>query len=105
MLAGIYSSAQCVPVASRAEQAKKFLWLTTCVSTGVVEDKHYHYVFRPQASGEYLLALATAGGARNLQEVTPTEFALGKRGGTHRLPSVPLACNSAARLMPARIRR
>jgi branched-chain amino acid transport system substrate-binding protein len=52
MLTGIFSSAQCVPIASRVEQAKSFLWLTTCVSTGVVEDKHYHYVFRPQASGQ-----------------------------------------------------
>src|SRR5664279_1892700 len=52
MVAGIYSSAQCVPIASRVEQMKKFLWLTTCISTGVVEDKHYKYVFRPQASGQ-----------------------------------------------------
>ncbi len=52
MIAGIYSSAQCVPIASRVEQNKKFLWLTTCISTGVVEDKHYKYVFRPQASGQ-----------------------------------------------------
>jgi ABC-type branched-subunit amino acid transport system substrate-binding protein len=52
MLAGIFSSAQCVPIAQRVEQAKNFLWLTTCISTGVVEDKHYKYVFRPQASGQ-----------------------------------------------------
>ena len=52
MLAGLFSSAQCVPIAQRVEQAKNFLWLTTCISTGVVEDKHYKYVFRPQASGQ-----------------------------------------------------
>ncbi|MBV8393962.1 MAG: ABC transporter substrate-binding protein, partial [Alphaproteobacteria bacterium] len=52
MIAGVYSSAQCVPIAQRVEQMHKFMWMTTCVSTGVVEDKHYKYVFRPQASGQ-----------------------------------------------------
>src|SRR5215470_15135272 len=33
MLLGFYSSAQCVPVAARVEQLKKFMWITTCIST------------------------------------------------------------------------
>ena len=34
MLLGFYSSAQCVPVAARVEQLKKFMWITTCISSG-----------------------------------------------------------------------
>jgi len=32
MLLGFFSSAQCVPVAARVEQLKKFMWITTCIS-------------------------------------------------------------------------
>jgi len=52
MLLGFFSSAQCVPVASRVEQLKKFMWITTCISSAVLENKNYKYVFRPQASGD-----------------------------------------------------
>src|SRR3954468_19917758 len=52
MLMGFFSSAQCVPVAARVEQLKKFMWMTTCISSGVFENKNYKYVFRPQASGD-----------------------------------------------------
>jgi branched-chain amino acid transport system substrate-binding protein len=52
MLLGFYSSAQCVPVAARVEQLKKFMWITTCISSAVLADKNYKYVFRPQASGD-----------------------------------------------------
>ena len=51
MLLGFFSSAQCVPVAGRVEQLKKFMWITTCISSSVLENKNYKYVFRPQASG------------------------------------------------------
>ena len=51
MLLGFFSSAQCVPVAGRVEQLKKFMWITTCISSAVLENKNYKYVFRPQASG------------------------------------------------------
>src|SRR5258705_5321181 len=33
MLLGFFSSAQCVPVAARVEQLKKFMWITTCISS------------------------------------------------------------------------
>src|SRR6266568_1825866 len=49
---GFFSSAQCVPVAARVEQLKKFMWMTTCISSSVFADKNYKYVFRPQASGD-----------------------------------------------------
>ena len=52
MLLGFYSSAQCVPVAARVEQLKKFMWITTCISSAVLEDRNLKYVFRPQASGD-----------------------------------------------------
>jgi len=52
LLLGFFSSAQCVPVAARVEQLKKFMWMTTCISSGVFDNKNYKYVFRPQASGD-----------------------------------------------------
>ena len=52
MLLGFFSSAQCVPVADRVEQLKKFMWMTTCMSSAVFANKNFNYVFRPQASGD-----------------------------------------------------
>ena len=51
MLLGFYSSAQCVPVAARVEQLKKFMWITTCISPAVLRDRNLKYVFRPQVHG------------------------------------------------------
>ncbi len=59
MVMGFFSSAQCVPVAARVEQLKNFMWITTCISTGVVENKNLKYVFRPQASGQQFGLVAT----------------------------------------------
>src|ERR1043165_685079 len=59
MVMGFYSSAQCVPVAARVEQLKKFMWITTCISTAVVENRHLKYVFRPQVSGQLYGKAAT----------------------------------------------
>jgi ABC-type branched-subunit amino acid transport system substrate-binding protein len=52
MLMGFFSSAQCVPVSARVDQMKKFMWITTCISSGVFDGKNYKYVFRPQAAGD-----------------------------------------------------
>src|SRR6476660_2059171 len=52
MVLGFFSSAQCVPVAARVEQLKKFMWMTTCISSGVFDNKNYKYVFRPQAGSD-----------------------------------------------------
>src|ERR1044072_1747235 len=52
MLLGFYSSAQCVPVAARVEQLRKFMWITTCISSAVLEGRNLKYVFRPQPSGQ-----------------------------------------------------
>src|SRR5438046_4964677 len=51
MLLGFYSSAQCVPVAVRVEQLKKFMWITSCISSAVLENRNLKYVFRAQPSG------------------------------------------------------
>src|SRR5436305_1609427 len=47
ILAGVYSSAQCVPMAQQADARKKFLWLNVCVASSVLKDKKFQYVFRP----------------------------------------------------------
>jgi ABC-type branched-subunit amino acid transport system substrate-binding protein len=52
MVLGFYSSAECVPTAARVEQLKKFMWITTCIATPVLENRHLKYVFRPQTSGQ-----------------------------------------------------
>ncbi len=51
MLLGFYSSAECVPTAARVEEFKKFMWITTCIASPVLRDRHLHYVFRPQPYG------------------------------------------------------
>ena len=47
LVMGVYSSAQCVPMAQQADQRKKFLWANVCVATSVLKDKKFTYVFRP----------------------------------------------------------
>ena len=47
MLMGVYSSAQCVPLAAKVDAAQKFWWATVCVSSAVFKDKNLKYVFRP----------------------------------------------------------
>src|SRR5438132_5222540 len=51
MVLGFFSSAQCVPVAARVEKLKKFMWITTCISSAVLENRNLKYVFRAQPSG------------------------------------------------------
>ena len=52
MLLGFYSSAECVPAAARIEQFKKFMWITTCIASPVLEGRNLTYVFRPQPFGQ-----------------------------------------------------
>jgi branched-chain amino acid transport system substrate-binding protein len=59
MLLGFYASAECVPAAAKVEQLKKFMWITTCISSAVLNDRHLHYVFRPQVSGNLYGVAAT----------------------------------------------
>src|SRR5256886_1947539 len=59
MLLGFYSSAQCVPVAARVEQLRKFMWITTCISPPVLENRNLKYVFRTQPSGKQFGLMST----------------------------------------------
>jgi branched-chain amino acid transport system substrate-binding protein len=65
MLLGFYSSAQCVPAAARIEQLKKFMWITTCISSAVLENRHLKYVFRTQPSGRQFGLMSTDFIAKN----------------------------------------
>src|SRR5919206_994378 len=47
LVAGVYSSAQCVPMVQQVEARKKFLWLNVCIASSVMKDKKFQYVFRP----------------------------------------------------------
>src|SRR5438067_7954059 len=68
MLLGFFSSAQCVPVAARVEQLKKFMWITTCISSAVLENKNFKYIFRPQPSGSQFGELSMDFVAQNAKE-------------------------------------
>src|SRR5215471_7253491 len=68
MVLGFFSSAQCVPVAARVEQLKKFMWMTTCISSAVFENKNFKYVFRPQASGDQFGLMTMDVVAQNAKE-------------------------------------
>jgi branched-chain amino acid transport system substrate-binding protein len=68
MLLGFFSSAQCVPAAARIEQLKKFMWITTCISSAVLESKNYQYVFRAQPNGQQFGIMSTDFLAKYAQE-------------------------------------
>jgi ABC-type branched-subunit amino acid transport system substrate-binding protein len=68
MVLGFFSSAQCVPVAARVEQLKKFMWITTCISSAVLENKNLKYVFRTQPSGQQFGLMSTDFVAKNAKE-------------------------------------
>ncbi len=65
---GFFSSAQCVPVAARVDQFKKFMWITTCISSAVLENRNLRYVFRPQPSGRQFGLTSTGFVAAYAQE-------------------------------------
>jgi branched-chain amino acid transport system substrate-binding protein len=52
MLMGVFSSAHCVPMAQKADQAKRFMWANVCVASAVFKDKNLRYVFRPQVHSD-----------------------------------------------------
>src|SRR5216684_8221628 len=68
MLLGFYSSAECVPAAARIDQFKKFMWITTCISSAVLENRNFRYVFRPQPNGKQFGLLSTDFIAKYSQE-------------------------------------
>ena len=52
LILGVFSSAHCVPMAAKADTAKKFMWATVCVSSAVFKDRNLKYVFRPQVHSD-----------------------------------------------------
>jgi branched-chain amino acid transport system substrate-binding protein len=51
VILGIYSSSIAVPLGPICEKNHTILWITIAISDKVVEDRHLHYVFRPQPMG------------------------------------------------------
>jgi len=64
LVMGVYSSAQCVPMAQQADARKKFLWLSVCVASSVMKDRKFQYVFRPTVHSDQYGA-ATCGYVTN----------------------------------------
>ncbi len=60
ILAGIYSSAHAVPLAEKVDKQKKFLWITTAISSKVFDGRNLQYTFRPTATGDQFGALSVA---------------------------------------------
>ena len=58
ILAGIYSSAHAVPIAERVDKQKRFLWITTAISSKVFDGRNLQYTFRPQPTGDQFGALS-----------------------------------------------
>ena len=52
LILGVFSSAHCVPMAAKADAAKKFMWATVCVASAVFKDRNLKYVFRPQVHSD-----------------------------------------------------
>jgi branched-chain amino acid transport system substrate-binding protein len=51
ILAGVYSSAHAVPLAEKVDRQKRFLWITTAISSKVFDGRNLQYTFRPQPYG------------------------------------------------------
>jgi branched-chain amino acid transport system substrate-binding protein len=60
ILAGVYSSAHAVPLAEKVDKQKKFLWITTAISSKVFDGRNLQYTFRPQATGTQFGELSVA---------------------------------------------
>ena len=68
MLLGFYSSAQCVPAAARVEQLKKFMWITTCISSAVLENRNSSTCSAAQPSGRQFGLMSTDFIAQNAKD-------------------------------------
>ena len=52
LIMGVFSSAQCVPMAQKVDSAKRFMWMNVCVASAVLKDKNFSHVFRPQVHSD-----------------------------------------------------
>lgn len=60
LVMGLFSSAQCVPMAQKVDAAKRFMWMNVCVASAVLKDKNFSYVFRPQVHSDQFGAASCA---------------------------------------------
>ncbi len=60
LIMGLFSSAQCVPMAQKVDAAKRFMWMNVCVASAVLKDKNFSYVFRPQVHSDQFGAASCA---------------------------------------------
>ena len=58
ILAGVYSSAHAVPLAEKVDKQKRFLWITTAISSKVFDGRNLQYTFRPQPTGDQFGSLS-----------------------------------------------
>lgn len=68
MLMGLFSSAQCVPLAGKVDAAKKFFWANICVASAVFKGKNLKYVFRAQVHSDQFGEASCAFVAENAKE-------------------------------------
>ena len=52
LILGVFSSAQCVPMAQLADSKKKVMWATICVASSVVKSKNLEHFFRVQVHSD-----------------------------------------------------
>lgn len=52
LIMGVYSSAQCVPMAAKVDNAKRFMWANVCISSAVFANRNLQYVFRSQVHSD-----------------------------------------------------
>ena len=52
LVMGLFSSAQCVPLAQKVDAAKQFMWINTCIASSVLKGKNLRYVFRAQVHSD-----------------------------------------------------
>ena len=70
ILAGIFSSAHAVPLAEKVDKQKRFLWITTAISSKVFDGRNLQYTFRPQPTGDQFGALSV----QYINDYSPEKF-------------------------------
>jgi branched-chain amino acid transport system substrate-binding protein len=73
LIMGVFSSAHCVPMAQRADAAKKFMWANVCVASSVFKDKKLSYVFRPQVHSDQFGEASCSFVAENARDKLKTD--------------------------------
>jgi branched-chain amino acid transport system substrate-binding protein len=68
ILAGIYSSAQAVPLAGKVDAQKKFFWINVAIASDVFKNRNLKYVFRPQVHSDQFGETSTRFLAENAQK-------------------------------------